>query len=262
MARLAHSRSGSGEPLVLLHALGLSRKSWAPVIPALAERFDVVAVDLPGCGESEPLPPDVEPTPVAVARCVAELIDQLGLGRPHVAGNSLGGWVALELAHLRPVASLALVAPAGLWRGRTPRYCRVSLVVSRWLARRAPGVLLPLMGSAAGRTVVLGQSHGRPWALTADQARTVLRDLGTAPGYDALLRATLPRHYVARTPLDMPVSIAFGTRDRVLLRSQSRHLDELPPGIRAESIPGGGHVPFADNPDAVAAFVIAAAGRG
>jgi pimeloyl-ACP methyl ester carboxylesterase len=51
MAQLAHSRWGSGEPLVLLHALGLSRKSWAPVIPALAERFDVVAVDLPGFGE-------------------------------------------------------------------------------------------------------------------------------------------------------------------------------------------------------------------
>ena len=261
MARLAHSRSGSGEPLVLLHALGLSRKSWAPVIPALAERFDVVAVDLPGFGGSAPLPPDVEPTPVELARCVAELLDQLGLHRPHVAGNSLGGWVALELAHLRPVASLALVAPAGLWRGGTPLYCRGSLLASRWLAEHAAAVLLPLMGSAAGRTVVLGQSHGRPWAMTPEQARTAVRDMGTAAGYDAVMRATFPRRYVALGALEMPVDIAFGTRDRVLLRRQSRHLDELPPGTRARSIPGGGHVPFADNPEAVAAFVTASAAR-
>jgi pimeloyl-ACP methyl ester carboxylesterase len=259
MAQLAHSRWGSGEPLVLLHALGLSRKSWAPVIPALAERFDVVAVDLPGFGESEPLPPDVEPTPVALARCVAELIDQLGLGGPHVAGNSLGGWVALELAHLRPLASLALVSPAGLWRGRTPLYCRVSLRATRWLALRAPAVLMPMMGSPAGRTVVLAQSHGRPWAMTPEQARTLLRDMGTSPGFDAVLWATFPRRYVASQPLGMPVSIAFGSRDRVLLRRQSRHLDELPPGTRPQTIPGGGHVPFADNPEAVAAFVTAAA---
>jgi pimeloyl-ACP methyl ester carboxylesterase len=259
MTRLAYSRSGSGEPLVLLHVLGLSRKSWAPVIPALAERFDVVAVDLPGFGESEPLPPDVEPSPVALARCVAELLDQLDLGRPHVAGNSVGGWVALELAHLHPVASLSLVAPAGLWRGNTPRYCRASLLATRWLACRAPAVLIPMMGSAVGRTVVLGQSHGRPWALTPEQARTAVRDMGTSPGFDAVLRATFPRRYVAREPLGMPVGIAFGTRDLVLLPWQSRHLDELPPGTRAQSIPRGGHVPFTDNPEAVAAFVTATA---
>src|SRR4051794_1964269 len=98
MDRPAFTRRGSGAPLVLLHGIGMSRAVWEPVLPALAERFDVVTVDLPGFGGSAPLPPDVEPHPAALASAVAEFLDDLGIERPHVAGNSLGGWVGLELA--------------------------------------------------------------------------------------------------------------------------------------------------------------------
>ena len=62
MSPLAYDRIGSGEPLVLLHALGLSRRTWDPVVPALSEHFEVIAVDLPGFGDSEPMPPENEPT--------------------------------------------------------------------------------------------------------------------------------------------------------------------------------------------------------
>ena len=89
-------------------------------MPALAAEFDVLAVDLPGFGESPPLPAGQEPTPAALAAAVAGLLDELGIDRPHVAGNSLGGWVALELAALRPLASVALLSPAGLWPDGTP----------------------------------------------------------------------------------------------------------------------------------------------
>src|SRR3954467_9950731 len=117
MATLGFSRQGAGPPLVLLHALGSSRAAWDPVVPRLAERFDVIAVDLPGFGESALLPPGVEPHPARLAASVADFLDELHIDRPHVAGNSLGGWVGLELARLRPVNSLTLLHPAGLWRG-------------------------------------------------------------------------------------------------------------------------------------------------
>ena len=120
MNTLAYTRTGGGEPLVLLHGLGSFRQAWDPVVPALAEIADVVAVDLSGFGESPPLPDGVEPSPAALALAVAALLDKLGLDTPHVAGNSLGGWVALELAAVRPVASLTLLSPAGLWRGGEP----------------------------------------------------------------------------------------------------------------------------------------------
>ena len=116
MVTLAFTRLGSGPPLVLLHALGSSRRVWEPVIPALSEHFDVVAVDLPGFGDSAPLPPETEPSSEVLASTVAGLLDDLGTGSAHVVGNSLGGWVALELAELRQAASVTLLSPAGLWR--------------------------------------------------------------------------------------------------------------------------------------------------
>ena len=261
MARLAFTRRGTGAPLVLLHGIGASHHAWDPVIPALAEHFDVLAVDLPGFGDSEQLPAPVEPHPAALAAAVASLLDDLGITNPHVAGNSLGGWVGLELAGLRPVASLALLSPAGLWRGRTPMYDRVSLRTIRSGAKHLTRPLSHLMRYRLGRILVLAQTHGRPSRLSPEYARTAVRDMGTCRGFETTMKATDRRRYVSGSPIDGPVTVAFGSRDLVLLPHQSRHLDELPPGTRVETLPGCGHVPMGDDPGAVAALVIAATTR-
>jgi pimeloyl-ACP methyl ester carboxylesterase len=259
MSPLAHSRSGSGAPLVLLHALGLSRESWAPVVPALAELFDVVAVDLPGFGESPPL--EHAPTPKALAAAVAAFLDERGIAVPHVVGNSLGGWVAMELAALRPLASVTLLSPAGMWKGSTPLYCRASLRASRWLAVHAGGLLSRAVGTRAGRIAVLGQTHGRPGRMSPAQARTAIAAMASAPGFDATLAETVHRHYTAGAPYSAPVTVAFGDRDRLLLRRRWRRVDELPPDRQVADLPGCGHVPMADDPAAVAALVLTATGR-
>src|SRR4051812_21225754 len=193
----AYARTGTGSPLVLLHALGLSRASWDPVVPTLVEHFDVLAVDLPGFGDSPSLPGGVEPSPGALAAAVAELLDDLGVEEPAVVGNSVGGWVALELAARQPVASMTLLGPAGLWPGRTPAYCRVSLRVSRWLCRHAEALLSRAVEHPLGRVLVLGQTHGRPIRMGPARARAAIHALTTAPGFDATFAATLPRHAVA-----------------------------------------------------------------
>jgi pimeloyl-ACP methyl ester carboxylesterase len=261
----AFSRQGAGPPLVLLHALGSSRAVWDPVLPFLIDRFDVLAVDLPGSGDSAPIPPGEEPHPARLAAAVADLLDELRIDRPHVAGNSLGGWIALELAARRPVASLTLLAPAGLWRRETPLYCLVSFRITRWATRRAPGLLSRLVASRLGRVLVLGQTHGRPGRMSPDRARAAIRTLGTAPGFDSVLAATVHRHYAAAgRDLGAPVTVAFGTRDLVLLPWQSRHVDQLPAGTRSVVLPGCGHLPMSDDPTAVAAVIqeaaVAAAG--
>ena len=121
-SRLAYDRSGQGEPLVLLHGQGFSRRSFDPVVPALAARRDVIAVDLPGHGESPRQPKGAGNAPRDLAVAVAELLDELELPTVHVAGNSSGGWVALELAKLGRARTVTALAPAGLWR-RRPRRC-------------------------------------------------------------------------------------------------------------------------------------------
>jgi pimeloyl-ACP methyl ester carboxylesterase len=260
MTTLAFTRSGAGAPLVLLHGIGSSRHAWDPVIPALAGRFDVLAVDLPGFGDSGTLPAETEPGPAALAAAVAGLLDDLGITGPHVAGNSLGGWVALELARIRPVASLALLSPAGLWRGNVPLYQRASLRATRWFSQHAAGALSRLVSYRLGRTLVLGQTHGRPFRLSPSYARTAIRAMGTCPGFDAMMKASAGG-YRSGPPIDAPVTVAFGSRDHLLVR-RSRRLGELPPATRFAALPHCGHVPMADDPPAVAALITASAARG
>jgi pimeloyl-ACP methyl ester carboxylesterase len=255
MLTLAYRRTGHGEPLVLLHGLGSSRRAWDPVVPALSDKFGVIAVDLPGFGESPML--EAEATPAALAAAVGELLDELGIVAPHVAGNSLGGWVALELAAQRPVASVGLLSPAGLWRGSVPLYNRVSLLLSRFIARYLARPVRLMMRFRLGRLVVLGQTHGRPMRLTPEYARTAVSSFGTSPGFAAAWRATVPQGYLPDQPVDAPVTLAIGSRDW-LLRKHSRHLDQLPRGTRVGNLPRCGHVPMADDPQAVVAFLVAA----
>jgi pimeloyl-ACP methyl ester carboxylesterase len=255
---LAYTRSDAGAPLVLLHALGTSRHTWNPVIPALARHFDVIAVDLPGFGDS---PATTQASPAGLAEAVDGLLTELGVRSPHLAGNSLGGWVALELAAIRPSASVTLLGPAGLWKRDAPLYCRISLRATRWLARHAARPLSRLVRYRLGRVLVLGQTHGHPIRLTPGYAREAIAAMGTCPGFEAALAGTARRRYLATTPITAPVTLAFGSRDVLLLRRQSRHLDQLPPGIQPETLPGCGHLPVADNPGAVAELITRAAKR-
>ena len=183
-----------GRTLVLLHGIGMSRRVWDPVLPALAERFDVIAVDLPGFGDS-PLPPDGRCDPAGLAASVAGLLDELDIPSPHLAGNSLGGWVALELAARAPPIRSPLLSPAGLWRKDTPWYCRVSLRGSRWLTRYLARPLSFMVRWRLGRIVALGQTHGRPWALTVEQARRAIRDMGQCPGFTRAFEPTVHSRY-------------------------------------------------------------------
>jgi pimeloyl-ACP methyl ester carboxylesterase len=256
MTTLAFTRNGSGPPLVLLHGLGSSRRAWDPIVPALAERFDVIAIDLPGFGQSAPMTAGVEPTPGALAVVVAQFLDELGVDTAHLAGNSVGGWVALELAHIRATASITLLSPAGLWATTTPRYNQISLRTSRWLAQHAGTLLARVVRYRVGRVVVLGQTHGRPSRLTAEHARQIIATIAECSGFEDTLDATINIRYLARSPIDAPVTVAFGSRDRLLLVRQSRHLDQLPAGTRLATLPGCGHVPMSDDPEAVANVIL------
>ncbi|HEX4018582.1 MAG TPA: alpha/beta fold hydrolase [Frankiaceae bacterium] len=261
MSPLAYSRTGTGEPLVLLHGVGMSRQAWDPVLPALAASFDVIAVDLPGFGESSAMALPPELAPAAIAAAVGELLDELGVTSPHLAGNSLGGWTALELAARRPAASVTLLSPAGLWRKDTPLYCRVSLQASRWLAHRLGRPLARLVSWRLGRILVLGQTHGRPGRLSPDTARRAIRDMATSPGFAPGLRATARIRYVGHAPIGCPVTLAFGSRDWLLRPRQSRQLEELPGHTRLATLAGCGHVPMSDDPAAVVGLIEASVKR-
>ena len=258
-------RIGRGAPLVLLHALGSDSRAWEPIVPALAQGFAVVTVDLPGFGSSAPLSATVAPTPAALADAVAKALDQAGVHEPHIVGNSIGGWIALELAAIRPVATLTLLSPAGMWPGETPRYCRMSLRATRALARRLPRPLTWLARFRLGRLVLLGQTHGRPTRVSPEYASAAIEALGTCPGFTSTLGATRHRHYHASPGArdhGPPTTVAFGTRDLLLLRRSWRGTDQLPVQVAVRELPGCGHLPMADDPAAVVSLIEASVTEG
>src|SRR3954453_6988808 len=133
--RLAYNRTGRGEPLVLLHGQGFSRRCWDPVIDLLAADRDVIAVDLPGHGDSPRQPKGTGSAPHDLAVAVAELLDELDLSSVHVAGNSSGGGGAPGRGRRRRPRPVPAWAPAGLWRKSAPRHIRWAMREVRFAAR-------------------------------------------------------------------------------------------------------------------------------
>jgi pimeloyl-ACP methyl ester carboxylesterase len=109
--------------------------------------------------------------------------------------------------------------------------------------------------------VALAQVYSRPDRLTPEQARAAISASARSPGFLPTLRATAGRHYRSTGPIGAPVTVAFGSRDRLLLRRDSRHIEQLPAGAEVVALPGCGHVPMSDDPAAVADLLASAARR-
>src|SRR5712691_7644762 len=119
-------RGGAGEPLVLIHGIGSTWRVWKPVLPALEAEHEVLALSLPGYGESPPL--EEEATVPALVDAVERELDAAGWDTAHVAGNSLGGWITAELASRGRARSAVAIDPAGLWTRKELAYSRRSLL--------------------------------------------------------------------------------------------------------------------------------------
>jgi pimeloyl-ACP methyl ester carboxylesterase len=252
---LVHERRGSGEPLVLLHGIGHHWRAWEPVIDRLAETHDVIAVDLPGFGHSPMAENALPPGIPRVTASVAEFLDSLGLERPHVAGNSLGGAIALELAAAGRVASATALSPAGFASPGERRRALAVLAGHRIGAFTPIPVLRLLYRLDAGRAMSFGQLMARPRRLSVERALADTLALRGGKGYRMVAKAG--RTYTfQRRPIGVPVTIAWGTRDRILPYSQAERARRLLPDARHVALDGCGHVPMSDDPERVAAVIL------
>src|SRR5215211_8128281 len=148
---VALERRGAGEPLLLIHGTGGSRSHWKPVVDLLAPHRELLLVDLPGHGESDPPPGGITDTPIGYAQVLAQVLDELGIESAHAAGNSAGGWTALELAKLARARSVVALAPAGLWPKRDPWRCTMQLWSQHKLGRLFARIVPRVMRSDLGR---------------------------------------------------------------------------------------------------------------
>ena len=254
---LHHEVRGTGEPLLLVHGTGSSLRIWDPLVERLAARMSVIAVDLPGFGASPPLTPSgPPPDPAGFAGVLTEFLGRLGHPTAHIAGNSVGGWTALEMAKLGAARSVVALSPAGLWARRAPLYDVISFRGTRLLCRLLDPLLPALLARPLGRRLLMGQNVARPELVPPAAAVEIARAFGRSPGFDAHLAATIPQRFVDGRSIGVPVTVAFGGKDRMLLRNQSRHRDQLPPQTRWLELPGCGHVPTYDDPALVAEVIL------
>jgi pimeloyl-ACP methyl ester carboxylesterase len=245
------------EPLLLIHGLGASASVWDPVVPLLAADFEVIALDLPGFGGAPSLPPGVEPTAAALAAALRDQLAARGIERPHVAGNSLGGWVGLELGRIGAARSVTCLSPAGLWRAPIgPRSSR-----AREWARR----LRPLVGLALHiaplRRRALGTFSAHPERVPAAAGRELVLGWIDADGYEGANKAMRehvfdPAGYPSAA--EVPVTIAWAEHDKLVGPPKP---ERRPAGAHFLVLPDVGHTPMWDNPALVARTILEGSGR-
>jgi pimeloyl-ACP methyl ester carboxylesterase len=251
---LAHVRRGSGPPLVLIHGIGSQWQMWEPVLERVSREREVVALDLPGFGDSEEH--RARPTVEALAGVVAEFLDGLGLGGAHVAGNSLGGGVALQLARTGQARSACLLSPAGFVNHREGLYARAVLMESRRTAKLLAPHAEVALGGPIRRTLAFGHLCARPWRVPLDEAVGAMRNLAHSPGFETVFEAIEEFRWTGPEP-SCPVTVAWGEKDRILIYSrQAPRARRRLPSARHVTLTGCGHVPTWDDPEQVARVLL------
>ena len=254
---LAFERRGSGEPLVLVHGIGHRRQAWYPVLDQLAEQREVILLDLPGHGESGPLVTEGRPIGEVLSAVFRQFLAEQQLDRPHVAGNSLGGRIALEAGVRGDARSVTGLSPAGFWRSErafayTHSLFRTVVALSRGLGPQAPR----LAPTKTGRAILFGWITSHPGSIDPERALGDFRAFSRAvPALREIIAQATP--FTGQIPPHVPVTIGWGSRDIVLPPYQASIARVALPGARHVRLPGCGHVPMSDNPELVAGVLLA-----
>jgi pimeloyl-ACP methyl ester carboxylesterase len=253
LSDLNYDRRGSGTPLVLVHGIGSRWQIWEPLLDELAKHRDVISVDLPGFGSS-PFDSSISQGVLGYTDRLVAFFDELGLDRPEVGGNSMGGGIALELGRRGRASRVTAFSPVGFWNSPELRWNQLYFKSLHATGTRLRPVIPAIVQNRVGRTLFAGILMGKPagidpTALYGD----ALAALDSSAFFAALESF---KSYDIRDPAqdwgalrDIPVTIAWGSRDQLLVhRTQSARAREALPWARHVTLKGAGHVPFYDDP--------------
>ncbi|WP_433662222.1 alpha/beta fold hydrolase [Nocardia sp. CA-128927] len=246
-------RTGTGEPLVLLHGGTSSWHCWESVVPLLSEHHDVFAPNLPGHGGRPDLPRPY--TIGALTDAVEKSMEDAGFGTAHIAGNSLGGWLAMELARRGRARSVVALSPAGAWRTDETRVPAIFYSMRRQLRFGYP--LVPLvMRSPALRRIAMRTACEHGDRLTARQAIVAARNALRCDVIDDL-PSIIATDYEPYGPLSIPVLIAWSGKDRIIPADRyAAGWRRWAPSATWRTLPDVGHVPMYDDPALVAHTIL------
>jgi pimeloyl-ACP methyl ester carboxylesterase len=258
---LGTEETQGGQPIVFVHGLAGSWPNWLEQLPVLAENHRVLALDLPGFGHS-PMPSE-KISISGYARLLDDILEQLGIDAAVLVGNSMGGFVAAELAIAFPrrVERLVLISAAGLsthsqpsgrWLLRSTRHLeRIIAASAGWVAARSDAVARHPRLREAALNVVVRHPSRLPGALAAEQ----IRGAGT-PGFLPALQAILAYDVRERLPeIACPTLIVWGESDRLITVRDAEVFAQLIPNSRKVLYKDTGHMAMLERPAAFNALL-------
>lgn len=251
---------GSGEPLVLLHGIQASWAVWKPVLPALSEKHAVFAPTIAGHRGAVSLPEGVKASPATLADAVEKGLDEAGIDTAHFAGNSLGGWLSLELAKRGRARSVVALSPAGAFATDKDMQKVIKMLAQgRKMSVALAPKLGPLIRRPRGRKLLLklAQEHGD--RVPAAEMAAFFDDLIACEIFDDFVDSIrADGGFTAGLNADaFPIRIAWGAKDRVIpFAAHGQPLLDLIPGAEQVMMPGVGHVPMYDDPELVARTIL------
>ncbi len=245
---------GQGRLLVLLHGIGMSSAAWKPVLSRLAESRRVIAFDAAGFGRSPLLPQHIPPTTINLVLELGHVLREMGIDEPvDIAGNSMGGWMALEAARLGMARSVVAISPAGLWQ-KPPAHVKHIFFGMRRCTRTAPNLVKAMLRVSILRELIMTVplttgSRNMP----AEEAIAAAMGFVNAEGFaDTFEHA---EQFRGGQKITSPITVAYGTHDW-LITPNARLRHELPAHVRWLEPQGWGHVPMWKDPEGVARLIL------
>jgi pimeloyl-ACP methyl ester carboxylesterase len=203
--------------LVLVHGLGSAGSIWKSLVPQLQESFTVYAIDLPGHGDA-PLNQGEEMDPRSLAQAIVNyMVSEMKVEKMHVAGNSLGGWISLEMAAVAPdnVLSVTALAPAGLWHQQPKRLlppsldARILAKISQYFMKTA--YRIPVLKAIGYKKIT------HLWReLSFESCRDSVIAMARSKGYMPMWHGANGRRFESVVPEKVKLSVVFGDSDLTL----------------------------------------------
>jgi pimeloyl-ACP methyl ester carboxylesterase len=247
-------------PLVLVHGMSSSARAWDPLLPYLRATREVHAVALPGHRGGEPIDPRRPISTLDYVNAVERQLNDLGVTEAHLVGNSLGGWVALQLAGRGRARSVVGLAPAGGWAaaGAFDRFLAAQFSVAYWASRRltAPGGGR-LRNDPRVRRALLRGMVAKPDRVGDEQFEDLLLDIAQCDALRRSISRPESRNVASVPRIECPVLIAWSDCDRILVSRRSRRRLVAQVGRpEVQILPGVGHVPMGDDPALVSGVIL------
>ena len=242
-------RQGTGRPLLLVHGLGGSCRSWATILPELSKTRDVLAIDLPGHGQT---PAGTSSgTFAALADSVEAFIIEKELTGVDVVGSSVGGRIVLEMARRGKVGAAIALDPGGFWRGWERTFFRSTLMASIRLLRGLEPALPALSRSVVSRSLLLAQLSAHPWTLDGEIVGAELTSFTKTKSFDALVQNlfSAPEQQGPAAASSQHVVIGWGRQDRLCLPRQAARAMTAFPSAKLHWFNKCGHFPMWDQPE-------------